>query len=219
MVNPERPSPPDTNNFTANYESVPLPESAKEFTLTIGGKTVEQLTHDLQESGIETDSFVEHLFKSKEFKTSKVPHEVSLVRLRVADLGPFDRDRAALTGIYLQRIYDKAKARNLKFVPPEVAPYVALALKDQPVYEDFKQDPTQLKPGKTRQEVETITMGMQPIELFKEHKNEEEVFTYNNHLFYIEHDRYKSEERIFLSGAASEGEHNWPLWNQFIFLK
>ncbi len=89
-------------------------------TLAIGGKTRDQL---LQEGGLGQDGTADSLLRHERFTTLPESTTVDLVLLSVGELD--------LIGIMDSRkIFAKARALGLELCPPEVGPYLRLALAD-----------------------------------------------------------------------------------------
>jgi hypothetical protein len=96
--------------------------------LTIGGKTPQQLEKALASSGFVVCDYAGDILKSRGFTTLSKPQTLSLVRIKVADLG--------LTGEpTTDEVYERANSLGFDLCPAEVGPQLRLAYKDQPVYE------------------------------------------------------------------------------------
>jgi hypothetical protein len=108
------------------YTSFPEGRIKKE-TITIGGKTAEQLTSEMQEAGIKINDYAKDMLKSPDFRSSKQAEQITLISLTVADLG-FSR-------IATDQIYKRAKELGLELCPSDTGPNYRLQYQDQPLNE------------------------------------------------------------------------------------
>lgn len=107
-------------------------------TLTIGGKTSQELQRELEAGGfLPIQDYARDMLKSKDFYTSATPQNIDLIRLTVEDLGFSDY---ATT----EQLYRRARQLGLDPAPAEAGPYLRLKLTNQP-------------------EGEWLYIGMQPI--------------------------------------------------------
>lgn len=116
-------------NIEHVYTSFPDGKIRRE-ALEIGGKTVDQLIHELNEKGIKISIYAMDMLNSKDFTTSISPESLKLVRLKVGDLG-FPKDKYPTT----DEIYKRIKELGLELCPPEVGPEYRLKYADQPMGE------------------------------------------------------------------------------------
>ena len=112
------------------------PEWIRE-TLTIGGKTKEQLIGELEGKGYDIDDIVRAMMNDRAFTTLPEPESIDLVRLHVRDLGFSDEPT-------IDELYQRATELGLELCPAEVGPHYRLNHPDQP--------PT-----------DWVLVGMQPI--------------------------------------------------------
>lgn len=92
-------------------------------TIEIGGKTARQL-----KSALEAGGFKFSLHLREDFDTKQEIEEITLVRLKVKDLG--------FTSIATtEQIYQKAQELGLELCPAEVGPYLRLVYTNQPLDE------------------------------------------------------------------------------------
>lgn len=99
-------------------------------TVEIGGKTAQQLENELEQAGININSYARDMMHSADFTTLKDPQKLETVRVKVQDL---KLSRTSTTHI----IYEKAQELGLELCPAEVGPHMRLAYKDQPMGEWF----------------------------------------------------------------------------------
>jgi hypothetical protein len=106
-----------------------LPEGAIRLPdLTIGGRTAKQLESALSSEGLKVGDWARSMLRSREFTTLPEEQTLSLVRVKVADLG--------LAGYpTTDQIYAKANDLGLELCPAEAGPQLRLAYKDQPMDE------------------------------------------------------------------------------------
>lgn len=96
-------------------------------TLRVGGIPVQELLKLLANEDFFVSDWAKNLMGRPAFKTSAEPHEVSFVRIKVADLGFTE---APTTAQLLEG--DRLAGRNLGLCEPEDGPHLRRALKDQP---------------------------------------------------------------------------------------
>ena len=96
----------------------------------IGGKTSKELAGELKKKKINVSSYAEDMLKSKDFTVSQSLESLTLVRLKVKDLG-FTREPTT------DEIYAKEKKLGLELCPAEVGPHLRLQYEDQPLGEWF----------------------------------------------------------------------------------
>lgn len=126
----------DTGKFRILLEGVEniytsFPEGKiKRENITIGGKTAKELIGELKNKKINISSYAESMLNSDKFTVSKNLENLTLVRLKVKDLG-FTREPTT------EQIYEKAKFLGLDLCPPEVGPHLRLQYEDQPLGEWF----------------------------------------------------------------------------------
>lgn len=94
--------------------------------LEIGGKSKEQLKQELESNGINISSYANDLLKSRDFTTLPNSQNLSLVKLKVSDLG---FNNYATT----DQLFAKARELGLDLCPAEVGPNLRLKDKDQPM--------------------------------------------------------------------------------------
>ncbi len=85
-------------------------------TIEAGGKSVQVLERELEQKGIYFHKYARNMMYRPDFATLKAPEQISLVRLKVSDLG-FNKFPPTL-----DQIYQKALDLGLEFCPPEVGP-------------------------------------------------------------------------------------------------
>lgn len=111
------------------YTSFPEKKIRRE-NVEIGGKTAEQLIHELEAAGINISSYAKSMLKSHEFVAGKKPEDVTLIRLSVGDLG---FTRSATT----DQIYERARKLGLELCPQDTGPHYRLQYQNQPLGEWF----------------------------------------------------------------------------------
>lgn len=90
-------------------------------TVSIGGKTAEQLRNEIAREKVGPEA--EDLLESKDFQTSKTAQDIELVYVTPGDLGfSGSTDK--------EELYREAKQNGLDVVPAEVGPHLRLKLKD-----------------------------------------------------------------------------------------
>lgn len=103
-----------------------LEGKVRQETLTIGGKTSQELLAELAQYGFKIGSYARSMVESSAFTTLPEPQELDLVRLQVKDLG-INKDLPTT-----DEIYAKAQELGLELCPAEVGPQYRLKYKDQP---------------------------------------------------------------------------------------
>lgn len=110
-------------------ETPVLPEGAIRLPdLTIGGKTPKELEKALASDGFRVSDWARDMLRDRSFTTLPEQQTLSLVRVKVADLGLTDTPTT-------DQIYAKANELGLDLCPAEVGPQLRLAYKDQPMDE------------------------------------------------------------------------------------
>jgi hypothetical protein len=94
--------------------------------LTIGGKTKVELEKEMRGKKINISERSQDMLKSPDFTTLANPEEISLVRLKVEDLG-------FTSFATTEQIYARAQELGLELCPAEVAPHQRLKDMDQPL--------------------------------------------------------------------------------------
>lgn len=116
--------------MAADYRErgIVLPEGAVRLPdLTIGGKTPKELEEMLDLGGIRVSDYARDLLRSPGFTTLPDEQAISLVRVKSIGILPGGRFPT------LSEILRRAGAFGLGEYPPEVAVYLRLADKDQPL--------------------------------------------------------------------------------------
>jgi len=109
-----------------------FPEGKIKFdTVTIGGKSKEQLEQELVENDINVTQYAQDMMKNPDFTTLSEPEELPLVRLSVGDLG-ISKYRPTTDDIY-----KRARELGLELPPAEVGPHYRIKYTDQPAGERF----------------------------------------------------------------------------------
>ena len=103
-----------------------LEGKVRQETLTIGGKTSQELLGELTQGGFKIGSYARSMMESPAFTTLPEPQEIDLVRLHVRDLGINKKTPTT------DEIYGKAQELGLELCPAEVGPQYRLKYKDQP---------------------------------------------------------------------------------------
>jgi len=111
------------------YTAFPEGKIRKE-NIKIGGKTSRELIDELQGQKINVSPYAEAMLKSEKFTVSKKSENLTLVRLKVKDLG-FRKEPT------IDQIYERAKSLGLDLCPAEVGPHLRLQYQDQPLGEWF----------------------------------------------------------------------------------
>ncbi|OGH58646.1 MAG: hypothetical protein A2725_03025 [Candidatus Magasanikbacteria bacterium RIFCSPHIGHO2_01_FULL_33_34] len=97
----------------------------KKYHIEIGGKTKEELEHELTEKDFKISDNARTMMKKPDFYTTQEPEQVDLIRLKVKDLG-------FPNGATTDQIYAKAEKMVLELCPPETGPHLRLKLDNQP---------------------------------------------------------------------------------------
>lgn len=113
-------------DFEHVYISFPDKKIRRE-NVEIGGKSAEQLTHELEAAGINISDYAKDMLKSRDFAVGK-REEITLIRLTVADLG-FSSYATP------DQIYTRAQKLGLELCPPDTGPNYRLKYQDQPMNE------------------------------------------------------------------------------------
>ncbi len=114
--------------FNIEHVYTSFPEGRIRFdTVTIGGKSNEELQREMKDSGINISEYVASMMKNPDFTTLSEPRETNLVRLKVGELGlPDDYPTT-------EQIFKRAEELGLELCPPDLGPNYRLAYKDQPM--------------------------------------------------------------------------------------
>jgi|JI8StandDraft_1071087.scaffolds.fasta_scaffold00105_34 hypothetical protein len=96
-------------------------------TITIGGKSKEQLKQELNDGGFLVYQTAEYMMDSQEFAMSPDKHEQKLVQFNIGALG--------LERYTVQNIYARAAELGLELCPAEVGPEYRRQYTDQPMSE------------------------------------------------------------------------------------
>lgn len=158
-------------------------------TIEAGGKSVQVLERELKEKGIYFHKYALKMMQSKDFVTLRCPEQISLVRLKVSDLGfsflPPTRDQ----------IYQKAQDLGLDLCPPEVGPELRLKYDDRP-------------------SGERLYVGMKQIDL----PDEDYANKHEPYVFVLERDKYNSKkDGIKLIGLFLSSSLHMQLGDEFVF--
>mgnify|MGYP003553042351 FL=1 len=105
------------------------PEKLTLFSLTIGGKTPQQLEAELEARGFGISPEARFMMRSKGFTTEQQEEQITLVCIKVDDL--FYDGQQHTT----EQLFSRAKELGLEACPAEVGPCLRLTYKDQPLYE------------------------------------------------------------------------------------
>lgn len=108
---------------------IELPHGLEEIrrgTVTIGGKTLEQLQHELSTRPFRLDRYEEFLINSTRFSNPREPEEIQLIYPRVRDLG--------LSGYpTIDQITNRGQELGWQRCPAGVGTYLRLQYTDQPL--------------------------------------------------------------------------------------
>ncbi|MEX2162011.1 MAG: hypothetical protein WD751_08865 [Anaerolineales bacterium] len=157
-------------------------------TIEAGGRSVQALTRDLEQTGIYFHKYALKMTRSADFVTLSTQEQISLVRLKVSDLGfgPLPPT--------LDQIYQKARELGLDLCPPEVG--LELRLKFDG------------RPG------ERLYVGMKQIDL----PDEEDLHQLQPHVFALERDKYNGKkDGIKLIGTVLTSSLHRDLGDEFVF--
>lgn len=158
-------------------------------TIEAGGKSVQVLVRDLEQKGIYFHKYARKMMSSQDFVTLKAPEQISLVRLKVSDLG-FNKFPPTL-----DQIYQKANDLGLDLCPPEVGPELRLKYDGPP-------------------SGERLYIGMKQIGL----PDEEYFNELFPHVFVLERDKYNHKnDGILLVGTFLTPSIPMQLGDEFIF--
>ncbi len=120
-------------NLEHIYTSFPE-DKIRKIDLTIGGQSKQAFLDELKEKedskAIKISEYGKSMLGNKDFKVSKTPENLKLVRLKVRDLGFIG---AATT----EQVYRRAQELGLELCPPEVGPRLRLQYTNQPLNEWF----------------------------------------------------------------------------------
>ncbi len=122
-------------NIEYIYTSFPEGKIRRD-NVEIGGKSGRELIKELERHGIIILDYARDMLQSKDFAVQKNPEEITLIRLRVKDLG--------LEYPTTDQLYDRAKELGLELCPPDAAPNYRLKYKNQPLNEWFRFGMTQI---------------------------------------------------------------------------
>ena len=107
------------------------PEKLALLSLTIGGKTPQQLEAELEMQGVKVEDVARFMMRSKDFATQSQKEELQLVRLTVGELF---RDSQQHT---TDELFFKAKELGLELCPAEVGPHLRLKIARQSMDDGF----------------------------------------------------------------------------------
>jgi hypothetical protein len=116
-------------------------EMAREFTLTIGGKTGEEYQQELNDQGYKVNDYAGDLLAHPDFNKSQPTksERIKLTRLTVTEIATSAGSTfiEALKKGYLTttELFEAAKTAGLDLAPASVGPELRLAYKDQPLNE------------------------------------------------------------------------------------
>ena len=94
-------------------------------TITVGGRTKEELIKELQQHSIFMNEAGETLFTASHFETSDTDYPLTTIELSVSDLGLPD-------GASTKQLYTRAQELTLHVCPLELGPHLRLQYLDQP---------------------------------------------------------------------------------------
>ena len=157
-------------------------------TVKAGGKSVQVLERELEQEGFYFHKYARKMM-SWQFFTLKAPEQISLVRLKVSDLG-FSKLPPTL-----DQIYQKANDLGLDLCPPEVGPELRLQYFRQP-------------------SGERLYIGMKQIGLPDEELSSEPL----PHVFVLECDKYNHKnDGVKLIGLFLPTSLHMQLGDEFVF--
>lgn len=158
-------------------------------TIEVGGKSVQVLERELEQKGIYFHKYARKMMHSQDFVTLGSPEQISLVRLKVSDLG------FSSLGPTRDQIYQRAQDLGLDLCPPEVGPELRLQHDGQP-------------------SGERLYMGMKPIGL----PDEDYFSQLDPFVFVVERDKYnRRKDGIMLIGLFLTTSIHMRLGDEFIF--
>lgn len=96
-------------------------------TLTVGGKTAEELLQAMGQRGVKIGNYARSMVESPAFKTSPEPRELDLVVAEARVLVPKPKGNYPTT----QEIFEAAEGFELDKVPAEAGPHYRLSHMDQ----------------------------------------------------------------------------------------
>ncbi len=99
--------------------------------LEIGGKTKDELVAEIEEKGMKIYDYARDMLNSPDFTTLENPEEISLVRLKVGDLG-FTKNPTT------DEIYARAAELGLELCPAETGPHQRLKDSEQPLGDYYR---------------------------------------------------------------------------------
>lgn len=100
----------------------------RRFELEIGGKSKEELEHQIENQGMRIGDYAKSMTENRDFKTLQKPEQRKLVRLQVEDLGFTNYPTTT-------ELYARAEELGLELCPPEVGPQYRINYKNQPMGE------------------------------------------------------------------------------------
>jgi hypothetical protein len=95
----------------------------KTYTISIGGKTKEQLLKELEDKNIGMSRWAKEIINSPEFKVTPERKEIKIDIITVGELGLEDFSTT-------EQIFKKAKEKGYSLCSPEVAPELLLQCED-----------------------------------------------------------------------------------------
>jgi hypothetical protein len=124
--------------FPSTIEQIysPFPEGETKVTfedMVIGGKTSQELLAELQDQSVELSPQARQMIGLKEFRASKTPKKVKVVRIKVKDLAAEEFRDKYRNSVSLPKegdIYKKAYELGLQKFSPEAAVYYRLQYRD-----------------------------------------------------------------------------------------
>ncbi len=158
-------------------------------TIEVGGKSVQVLEAELKQKGIYFHKYAQKMMRSENFVTLKHSERISLVRLKVSDLG------YTFLNPTRDQTYQKAQDLGLDLCPHEVGPELRLKYDGPP-------------------SGEWLYVGMKQIDLpEEEYGNIPEPY-----VFVLERDKYNSKkDGIKLIGLFALSSHLMQLDDELVF--
>jgi hypothetical protein len=160
--------------------------------VSFGGASKELLLQRLLDSGVMLNNLARGLFADVRFTTSTVPSEVQVLEVSVASLG-------FPAGATYETLVDRAAANGLSLCPLELAPYLRLAILDQP------EGVTGNRPTQGRAPHGAITVASPPLDESEETPKG----------FYLR----RMEGTLWLRGYRSWSGHLWSPGDVFAFIR